>query len=65
MATKSTDTIAGVRVPRRRFTIWAAIYFVLFVCVPVLGTTLILDVLIAVAVRHWLGVCYGVFCLFD
>lgn len=65
MASKSPETIAGVRIPRRRFTVWAAIYFVLLVAVPVIGIALVLDLVIAEAVRAWFGACWGLFCFLE
>ena len=38
--------IRGVIVPRRRFTLWAAIYFVVFVALPILGIAALLDYLV-------------------
>lgn len=40
--------IHGVEIPRRRFTAWAALYFVAFVCLPVFTVALIFDYLLYV-----------------
>ena len=56
-------TVSGVSLPRRRFTGWAALYFVAFVCVPVLGFALVVDVALYFLVTRLLGRCYGVLCL--
>lgn len=56
-------TIHGVRLPRRRFTAWAALYFAAFVCAPVLGVAFLLDVLLYLIFDGLFGRCYGVLCL--
>lgn len=56
-------TINGVCLPRRRFTAWAALYFAGFVCAPLLGFALLLDVLLYLIFDGLLGRCYGVLCL--
>ena len=62
---KKPVQVRGVTIPHRRFTVWALIYFLLFVGLPV---TLImggLDLLLYVIFVEGLGVsCYGVQCLF-
>ena len=58
-----TDTINGVCLPRRRFTAWAALYFAGFVCAPVLGVALLLDVLLYLIFDGLFDRCYGVLCL--
>ena len=40
------QAIQGYLVPRRRFTGWAVIYFLLFFCLPVLGICFMLDFLL-------------------
>jgi hypothetical protein len=56
-------TIHGHDIPRRRFTFRAALYFALFVALPVLGMAALLDyALYSLADR--IGGCYAVFCLF-
>jgi hypothetical protein len=57
------QTINGVRLPRRRFTAWAALYFAVFVCAPVLGLALLLDVALYLIFDQVFGRCYGVLCL--
>ncbi|MBT5049609.1 MAG: hypothetical protein HOM58_14005 [Rhodospirillaceae bacterium] len=61
----TTQTIGGVTLPRRRFTGWAALYFVLFVCVPFLGLALLLDVIFYLIFTRVFDSCYGVLCLFS
>jgi hypothetical protein len=56
--------VRGHRLPRRRFTGWAAVYFLAFVALPVLALGLALDALFyALSARA--GSCYAIFCLFD
>ena len=52
----------GVSIPRRRFTIWAALYFALFVCLPLLGLTLFLDLGLYFFFDRVFGSCYALFC---
>ena len=40
--------IHGIEIPRRRFTRWAAVYFVMFICLPVFAIAFVLDYLIYV-----------------
>lgn len=40
---KPETRIRGVVVPRRRFTRWALLYFLLFVCLPLLALALAID----------------------
>ena len=60
-----THNIGGVHLPRRRFTGWAALYFICFVCVPVLGLALLLDVLFYLIFTRLFDSCYGLLCLFS
>ena len=62
---QQTPTFRGVEIPGRRYTPWAAIYFVLLVAAPVLGLTMLLDLIGWALVIHVFGAsCYGVTCLF-
>lgn len=63
MALFSTHAVRGVVLPRRRFTVWGALYFFAYVGVPVLGLAFLLDLLIYVAFDQLLDRCYGVLCL--
>ena len=54
--------IMGNDVPRRRFTRWAALYFIFFFCVPLLALCAALDAIIGVALKAAFGICYGVWC---
>jgi hypothetical protein len=55
--------VNGLAVPRRRFTLWAAIYFAGLVALPVLPASLALDGLLYLGYARGLGRCYSVFCL--
>lgn len=63
MATRSI-TVAGHEIPRRRFTRYALWYFLGLVALPVLGLGLALDVVMYLIATRWLGMCYGILCLF-
>jgi hypothetical protein len=52
-------------IPRRRFTRWAALYFIVFVCLPLLGVCAALDAALYLAFTRWFDRCYGLFCLFQ
>ena len=60
---KSTR-IMGLDIPRRRFTGWAALYFVVFFCVPLLALCAALDAILHVVLKAAFGICYGVPCWF-
>ena len=50
------------KIPRRRMTVWAAIYFAAYVAIPVLVLCLAGDVALAMLFRH-LGLgCFGFWC---
>lgn len=55
--------VSGVSLPRRRFTGWAALYFLVYLGLPVLGLALILDVIFYLIFTDFLDSCYGVLCL--
>jgi hypothetical protein len=59
---RKPQKIRGVVVPRRRFTVWAALYFMVFVCLPVLGVAFAVDALLYVAVDKSFGTCLSVLC---
>lgn len=58
-------TIRGVRLPPRRFTRWAGLYFGLFVCLPFLALCFLIDLLLYTLVTGWLDRCYALLCLLD
>lgn len=57
-------SVDGVSLPRRRFTGWAVVYFLVFFCAPVLGLGLLIDLAFYYVFTGLLGRCYGVLCLF-
>ena len=57
--------IRGVTIPPRRFTPWAALYFILFFCLPLLALCLALDVVLYLVFTRVFDSCYAVLCLFD
>ena len=59
---RKPQSVHGVSVPRRRFTIWAAVYFAAFVCIPVLAIAFGLDTLLYSLVDKPFGTCLSVFC---
>lgn len=63
---KKPPIIHGEEVPGRRFTGWAAAYFLAFVALPIIGLTLLLDVLgWLITVKLFGASCYGLLCLFE
>ena len=60
---RKTARILGVEVPRRRFTGWAAAYFVAFFCVPLLAICLAVDTLLYIILKALFGICFGLWCL--
>ncbi|NKB19067.1 MAG: hypothetical protein GKS01_00845 [Alphaproteobacteria bacterium] len=60
---RKAPIVAGVRIPRRHFTIWAALYFLVLFCLPVLGVALALDVIFYVIFQQFFDACYGLLCL--
>jgi hypothetical protein len=58
------EAILGHVIPKRRFTRWAAYYFVLYFCLPVLALGLVVDLLLYTVFTRLLGRCYAIFCLF-
>jgi len=55
----------NIIVPRRRFTLWAAVYFGVFVALPFLALCVGLDYLLYRAARADLVPCLSLFCLMD
>jgi hypothetical protein len=56
-------SVLGQVIPKRRFTRWAAFYFLLYVCLPVLLLGVLVDLLLYVVFTMLLGRCYALFCL--
>lgn len=61
---KAAAEIQGQIIPKRRFTRWAAYYFLLYFCLPVLALGLLVDALLYVVFTGLFGRCYALFCLF-
>ena len=58
-----TLSISGISLPRRRFTGWAIVYFLVFFGAPILGIALILDVIFYLVFTKFFDSCYGLLCL--
>lgn len=56
-------SVLGHVIPKRRFTRWAAWYFVLYFCLPVLALGALTDALLYVVFTALFGRCYALFCL--
>ena len=63
LASRSDQTLRGHRIPRRRFTGWAALYFLLFFCLPLLGLAFLLDLALYLVFDRFFDACYGLLCL--
>ena len=59
----SPDGVFGQVVPRRRLTRWAAYYFLLYVCLPVLALGVLADGLLYLVSRALFDRCHALFCL--
>ena len=60
----NSERIMGIDIPRRRFTGWAVLYFMVFFCVPLLALCAALDAILHVVPDAAFGICYGVTCWF-
>jgi len=56
--------VLGHVVPKRRFTRWAAWYFVVYLCLPALALATLVDALLYLVFTTLFGRCYALFCLF-
>jgi hypothetical protein len=56
--------VQGQVIPKRRFTRWAAWYFLLYYCLPLLALGLPVDALLYAVFTGPLDRCYALFCLF-
>ncbi len=63
LASRSDQTLRGKRIPRRRFTGWAALYFLLLFCLPLLGLAFLLDLALYLVFDRIFDACYGLLCL--
>ena len=59
------EGVLGHVIPRRRFTRWAAYYFLLYLCLPVLVLGMLVDGLLYLVFTGLFDRCYAIFCLFD
>lgn len=55
--------VRGLHIPKRRFTRWAVYYFLLYLCLPVLGIALAVDAVLYVVFSRFFDSCYALFCL--
>ena len=62
---KGDTMISGVPVPRRRFTRWAALYFVGYFVAPFLTLCFLVDLALYLLATEVLGTCYAVLCFFE
>ena len=72
MAQQSSDSqagngakVRGQHIPKRRFTRWALYYFLLYVVLPVLAVSLVLDAVLYLVMTRFFDRCYAFFCLFQ
>ena len=65
LAFRSDQTLRGKRIPRRRFTGWAVLYFLLLFCLPLLGLAFLLDLALYLVFDQLFGACYGLLCLLE
>ncbi len=56
-------SVLGHVIPKRRFTCWAAWYFAIYLCLPLLALGALVDLLLYVVFTALLGRCYALFCL--
>ncbi|GAB4357648.1 MAG: hypothetical protein Kow00114_09380 [Kiloniellaceae bacterium] len=63
-STREGAAVLGHVIPKRRFTRWAAYYFFLYFCLPVLALGLAVDLLLYAVFSGLFGRCYALFCLF-
>lgn len=55
--------VLGHVIPKRRFTRWAAWYFLVWFCLPALALGAAVDALLYLVFTRLLGHCYAIFCL--
>lgn len=60
-----SGAVRGVELPARRFTGWALLYFLLFVCLPILTICLAIDLALYLVFRDLFDSCYAVLCLLE
>jgi hypothetical protein len=57
------QAVYGHVIPKRRFTRWAAYYFLLYVGLPVLALGVLVDLLFYLVFDSLFGRCYALLCL--
>lgn len=62
---KTSITISGTIVPRRRFTGWAWLYFLGYFVLPFLSLCFLIDLLLYSAAADLFGTCYAILCWFE
>ena len=58
------EGVLGHVIPKRRFTRWAAWYFLLYFCLPVLALGALVDLALYFVFTGLFDRCYAIFCLF-
>lgn len=58
-----TQAVSGQVIPKRRFTRWAAYYFLLYGVLPVLALGVLADLLLYLVFEEFFGRCYALVCL--
>ena len=56
--------IHGQHIPAPRFTLWALLYFVLYVALPLLAVGFLLDLILFFVFARVFDSCYAILCLF-
>ncbi len=56
--------VHGHHIMAPRFTLWALLFFGLYVALPVLAIGLALDVILFFVFDRFFGSCYAILCLF-
>ena len=64
LVSEQGQTLRRRQIPRRRFTGWAALYFALFFCLPLLSLAFLLDLGLYLLFDRVFGSCYGLLCAF-
>lgn len=59
----ANGSVGGHHLPPPRPTAWAALYFLLYVGVPLVGLLLLADLALFLVFTKLLGRCYGIACL--
>ena len=61
---KRGHPVRGVDLPGPRMTRWGWLYLALYVALPVLAISFLLDMLLYLAADRIFGACYAILCLF-